>query len=149
MSKTRTRSIDARSSTPRSRSKNRGRCRTETDAPWFGIRGATRGRSPRTADGSCPSRAALRTFGPGVEMTSIAFGLMAAIAGAATVIQSAANAGLAARIGLAPALLVNTAIVLLGALAFYFSRGPHQIFFAAGTPWTLYVGGVCGFLVIL
>ena len=82
-------------------------------------------------------------------MTSIAFALIAAIAGAATVIQSAANAGLAARIGLAPALLVNTAIVLFGTLAFYFSRGPHQVFFAAGTPWTLYAGGVCGFLVIL
>ncbi len=82
-------------------------------------------------------------------MTSIVFALMAAIAGAAGTIQSAANAGLAARIGLPAALLVNTAIVLLGSMAFYFSRGPHQVFFAANTPWTLYVGGVCGFTVIL
>jgi bacterial/archaeal transporter family-2 protein len=81
---------------------------------------------------------------------NLAFALMAALAGAAGTIQSAANAGLAARIGLAPALLVNTAIVLLGTLAFYFSRGPHQgAFFATGAPWTLYVGGVCGFAVIL
>ena len=82
-------------------------------------------------------------------MTSIAYALLAAIAGAAGTIQSAANAGLAARIGLAPALLVNTALVLLGTLAFYAARGDHGGFFPAGTPWALYVGGACGFFVIL
>ena len=63
--------------------------------------------------------------------------------------QAAANAGLASRIGLGSALVVNTSIVLLGTLVFYFARGPHGRFFVSGTPWTLYVGGVCGFFIIL
>jgi len=82
-------------------------------------------------------------------MTKILFGLIAAAAGVATTIQSAANAGLAARIGLAAALVVNTAIVLVGTLVFYFARGQYGSFFPAGTPWHLYIGGVCGFIIIL
>lgn len=77
------------------------------------------------------------------------FGIVAAIAGAAMAFQSAANAGLAARIGLAAALVVNTTVVLLGALVFYFARAPHGPFFPAGAPWSLYAGGVCGFVIIL
>ena len=82
-------------------------------------------------------------------MSGIVFGLLAAAAGAATSLQSAANAGLAARSGLPAALVLNAAVVLLGALAFHLVRGANGTFFPAGTPWSLYVGGFCGFFIIL
>jgi transporter family-2 protein len=56
---------------------------------------------------------------------------------------------LASRIGLSAALVMNTSIVLLGTLIFYFISGSRGTFFPSGTPWFLYVGGLCGFLVIL
>ena len=82
-------------------------------------------------------------------MARFLFGMVAVIAGAATAIQSAANAGLSSRIGLSGALLVNTTVVLVGTLVFYFLEGPTRSLFPAGTPWELYIGGVCGFVVIL
>ena len=82
-------------------------------------------------------------------MTGILFGLIAAAAGVAGALQAAANAGLSSRIGLAAALVVNTSTVLLGTLVFYFARGPQGRFFATGVPWNLYLGGVCGFFIIL
>jgi transporter family-2 protein len=82
-------------------------------------------------------------------MTQLAFVLLAAIAGVAAATQGAANAGLAQRIGLGAALVVNTMIVLAGALAFFFARGAHASFFPPGTPASLYVGGLCGFAIIL
>ena len=75
--------------------------------------------------------------------------LVAVAAGAATAFQGAANAGLAARIGLGAALVINTCIVLVGALAFFVASGARPVFFPAGTPWSLYIGGPCGFAVIL
>lgn len=82
-------------------------------------------------------------------MATLCFGLIAAVAGVATSVQAAANAGLASRIGLAAAMVVNTLIVLLGSLAFYLARAPHGELFPSGTPWSLYVGGVCGFVIVL
>lgn len=82
-------------------------------------------------------------------MTQVLFACIAAAAGIAGALQAAANAGLASRIGLGPALLVNTSIVLLATLVFCFARGSHGSFFPPGTPWSLYVGGICGFVVIL
>ena len=82
-------------------------------------------------------------------MTKILFALIAVVAGVAASIQAAANAGLSSRIGLGAALVVNTSIVLFGTLVFYFARGPQGSFFPFGTPWSLYVGGVCGFVIIL
>jgi transporter family-2 protein len=82
-------------------------------------------------------------------MSKLLFGLIAAAAGAATSLQSAANAGLASRIGLSAALVVNTLVVLGGTLVFYGLSGPHGSFFPANTPWILYLGGICGFTVIL
>ncbi len=29
------------------------------------------------------------------------------------------------------------------------ARGPHANFHPAGTPWSLYIGGICGFVIIL
>jgi len=82
-------------------------------------------------------------------MTKILFALIAVVAGVAASIQAAANAGLSSRIGLGAALVVNTSIVLFGTLVFYFARSPQGSFFPFGTPWSLYVGGVCGFVIIL
>ena len=82
-------------------------------------------------------------------MRDLGFALLAAVAGVATAVQAAVNAGLSSRIGLAAALLVNTLIVLLGTIAFYLARTPGGKLFVAGTPWSLYVGGICGFFVIL
>ncbi|HJQ97670.1 MAG TPA: DMT family transporter [Candidatus Polarisedimenticolaceae bacterium] len=82
-------------------------------------------------------------------MTNILLGLMAIAAGVAAAFQAAANAGLSSRIGIGAALVVNTSIVLLATLTFYFARGPHGSFFPADVPWTLYLGGLCGFVIIL
>jgi len=75
--------------------------------------------------------------------------LVAITAGVATSIQSAANGGLSSRTGLGPALVVNTSIVLLCALVFFFTTRSSANFFPAGMPWSFYVGGFCGFAMIL
>src|SRR5262249_12817273 len=78
------------------------------------------------------------------------FYLFATIAaGAAAAFQSAANAGLSARANLGAALIVNTVLVLIGCLTFFFATGSAPVFFPAGAPWFLYIGGLCGFLFIL
>jgi len=82
-------------------------------------------------------------------MTKMVFGFIAAAAGVAAAFQAAANAGLSSRIGLAAALVVNTSIVLLGMLALYFALGPHGSFFPSDAPWNLYVGGLCGCVILL
>jgi transporter family-2 protein len=82
-------------------------------------------------------------------MTNLLFGLIATAAGIAAALQAAANAGLSSRIGLGAALVVNTSIVLLGTLVLYFARGSQGSFFPSGTPWSLYAGGFCGFVILL
>ena len=82
-------------------------------------------------------------------MTKILFGLIAVAAGVAAAFQAAANAGLASRIGIAAALVVNTSIVLLCTLVLYFARGPQGSFLGSGAPWSFYVGGICGFVFLL
>jgi transporter family-2 protein len=77
------------------------------------------------------------------------FALAAVGAGIATALQAAANGGLAARAGLGAALVLNTCIVLIGALGFFVASGARGTFFPADTPWFYYVGGFCGFAVIL
>ena len=77
------------------------------------------------------------------------FATLAVLAGIAGSIQASANAGLSQRVGLGAALVVNTTIVLAATLIFFFARGPHASFFPAGTPWTLYLGGLCGFVILL
>ncbi|HVU28613.1 MAG TPA: DMT family transporter [Verrucomicrobiae bacterium] len=77
------------------------------------------------------------------------FALAAIAAGVATAFQSAANGGLSARTGLGPALVVNTSIVLFGAFVLFFTTRSTATFFPAGTPWSLYAGGFCGFTIIL
>jgi bacterial/archaeal transporter family-2 protein len=82
-------------------------------------------------------------------MTKILFLLYATAAGVASVVQSAANAGLASRIGLGSALVANTLIVLVGTFVVYFAEGAHRSPFSPDVPWSLYVGGVCGFAFLL
>jgi transporter family-2 protein len=77
--------------------------------------------------------------------TNVVLAFLAILAGIAAAVQAAANAGLAQKIGLGAALVVNTVVVLAGALVFFVSRGPHANFFPSGAPWSLYVGGFCGF----
>lgn len=80
--------------------------------------------------------------------TQLLFAVLAIAGGAATAIQAAANAGLKAHIGLGGALVVNTAIVLIAAIALWLATGARMTFFPPGTPVTLYLGGVCGFVII-
>jgi len=76
------------------------------------------------------------------------FAALAVFAGVAGALQSAANAGLAQKIGLGAALVMNTGIVLVLTLVVFVARGPHVDFYPSGTPWSLYIGGVCGFIVV-
>jgi len=78
----------------------------------------------------------------------VLFAALAVLAGVATAFQASANAGLAQKVGLGAALVLNTVIVLAGALAFFVASGPHANFFPVGTPWALYIGGACGFVII-
>jgi bacterial/archaeal transporter family-2 protein len=81
-------------------------------------------------------------------MLNLLFAALAIAAGATAAIQSAANAGLKAHIGLGNALLVNTTVVLIGTIVLWVAMGAQTTFFHPDAPWTLYVGGVCGFATI-
>lgn len=73
---------------------------------------------------------------------------LAVVAGAAVAFQGATNQGLQRSIGIGPALIVNTVVVLMGAVTLWLATGAQTTFFPDSTPWTLYVGGVFGFLII-
>jgi transporter family-2 protein len=76
------------------------------------------------------------------------FAALAIAAGAAAAIQSAANAGLKSHIGLGGALVVNTTVVLAGTIVLWLATGANTTFFPKTAPWTLYIGGLCGFATI-
>jgi bacterial/archaeal transporter family-2 protein len=78
----------------------------------------------------------------------ILFPALAIAAGVAAALQAATNAGLAKSAGLGPALVVNTVIVLMGTLGLWAALGAKTTFFPAGAPWTLYLGGLFGFVII-
>jgi bacterial/archaeal transporter family-2 protein len=85
-----------------------------------------------------------------MNLMNLLLALAVTFAGAAVSFQSAANASLSARIGLGASLIINTVIVLLCTFVFYFAtRSTAATFFPAGTPWILYIGGFCGFSIIL
>jgi transporter family-2 protein len=50
--------------------------------------------------------------------------------------------------GIGPALVINTTVVLVGTILLWFATGAPRNFFPTDTPWTQYVGGVFGFIVI-
>ena len=78
----------------------------------------------------------------------IGFAALAIAAGVAAATQAATNAGLSKAAGLGPALVINTVIVLIGAIGLWAAMGAKTTFFPAGTSWTLYLGGVSGFVII-
>ena len=81
-------------------------------------------------------------------MMKFFFGVCALAAGAAAALQSAANGGLAQRIGLGGALVINTSIVLAGSVALWLATGARTALFQTGTPAVFYLGGVFGFVII-
>lgn len=78
----------------------------------------------------------------------ILFALLALVAGVAVAMQAASNSGLKSLTGLGPALVINTSIVLMASIALWLGLGAKTTFFPAGAPWTLYIGGLCGFVII-
>jgi transporter family-2 protein len=76
------------------------------------------------------------------------FAALAIAAGVAAALQAATNAGLSRSTGLGPALVVNTVVVLIGAIGLWAATGARATFFPAGAVWTLYLGGVFGFVII-
>src|SRR5215472_7205835 len=83
-----------------------------------------------------------------VMTMKIVFAALAVAAGVAAAMQAAANAGLSKSAGLGPALVVNTVVVLIGALALWAATGAATAFFPAGASWTQYLGGLFGFVII-
>lgn len=81
-------------------------------------------------------------------MTQVLLAALAVFAGVAAALQGAANAGLARAAGLGPALVINTVVVLLGALGLWAALGSKTALSTADTSWTLYLGGVFGFVII-
>jgi transporter family-2 protein len=76
------------------------------------------------------------------------FAALAIAAGAAAALQAATNAGLSKSVGLGAALVINTVIVLIGATALWAALGAKTAFFPAGASWTLYLGGLFGFVLL-
>jgi transporter family-2 protein len=76
------------------------------------------------------------------------FAFFAVAAGVAVSFQATTNAGLSRSIGIGAALIINTVIVLVGAVALWLATGATTTFFPAGTAWTLYLGGVFGFIIV-
>jgi transporter family-2 protein len=76
------------------------------------------------------------------------FVALAVTAGVAVTLQGATNQGLLKSAGIGPALIVNTVVVLIGAIGLWLATGTKTTFFPAGASWTLYLGGVFGFMII-
>jgi transporter family-2 protein len=78
----------------------------------------------------------------------VVFAALAFAAGIAAAMQAATNANLAKSVGLGPALIVNTVVVLIGAIGLWAAMGAKTTFFPMGASWTLYIGGLFGFTII-
>jgi len=76
------------------------------------------------------------------------FSALAIAAGVAAALQAATNAGLSKSAGLGPALVVNTVIVLIGAVGLWAALGAKTTFFPDSVSWTFYLGGLFGFVII-
>jgi transporter family-2 protein len=81
-------------------------------------------------------------------MTDLVYAALAVAAGAAATVQAATNAGLARATGLGQAVIVNTIVVLLASIGLWAALGAPRTFLAAGAPWTLYLGGLFGFVIV-
>ena len=80
--------------------------------------------------------------------TNLVFAALALVGGAAVVFQSTTNQGLLRSVGIGPALIVNTTVVLLATIVLWFVTGMKTTFFPAAASWTLYIGGLFGFTII-
>jgi len=80
--------------------------------------------------------------------TNLTLTVLAIVAGAAVAFQGATNQGLLKSAGIGPALLINTVVVLIGATGLWVATGAKTTFFPADTSWSLYLGGVFGFIII-
>ena len=78
----------------------------------------------------------------------LVFSALAIAAGVAAALQAATNAGLSRSVGLGPALVVNTVIVLIGAIGLWAALGAKTTFFPDAVSWTFYLGGLFGFVII-
>ncbi len=81
-------------------------------------------------------------------MNKLIFAPFALAAGIAVAAQAASNSGLRAHTGLGPALVINTAIVMIGSFVLWLGLGAKTTFFPPSAPWSLYLGGFCGFVII-
>jgi transporter family-2 protein len=77
----------------------------------------------------------------------IVFAALAIAAGVAEAMQAATNVGLSKSTGLGPALVINTVIVLTGAIGLWAAMGAPTTF-PPGASWTLYPCGLFGFVII-
>jgi transporter family-2 protein len=73
---------------------------------------------------------------------------LALVAGIAVAFQGATNQGLLKSVGIGPALIVNTIVVLICATCLWLATGAKPTFFSTSASWTLYLGGVFGFIII-
>ena len=78
----------------------------------------------------------------------ILFAALAIAGGVAAALQAATNAGLSKSAGLGPALVVNTVVVLIGTIGLWAALGAKTTFFPESAPWTFYLGGLFGFVII-
>lgn len=73
---------------------------------------------------------------------------LAVIAGAAVAFQAATNQGLQRFVGIGPALLVNSFVVLIGVTSLWLGTGARTTFFPVEASWTFYLGGVFGCFIL-
>jgi transporter family-2 protein len=81
-------------------------------------------------------------------LMKLIYAALAVAAGVAVPFQGATNQGLMKSAGIGPALIVNTVVVLIGVIGLWLATGAKTAFFPAGASWTLYLGGVFGFIMI-
>jgi bacterial/archaeal transporter family-2 protein len=81
-------------------------------------------------------------------MAPALFVLLALAAGFAATVQGAVNGGLSGRIGLGPTIQLNTIVAVVIATGLWVAQGARGGWFPAGTHWSYYIGGVCGFVII-
>jgi transporter family-2 protein len=81
-------------------------------------------------------------------MTSILLYPVAVLAGVAAACQGSANGALTGRAGLGATLVLNSLVVMAGALVLFFASGPRSFSALGGAPWSHYIGGVCGLIII-
>ena len=82
-------------------------------------------------------------------MTSMLLYPVAVLAGVAAATQGGANGALTERAGLGAALVFNSVVVMVGSLLIlFFAGGTRQLGSLTGAPWSYYLGGICGLVIV-